>query len=282
MKDLLNKYSEANMFSLSERFSYLDRSTGEYSYYYLSDDECDNIIKSLELETYSRLKKMYDENPLSYDFDELFHDIKDECFLANDRFIADRNMRNETNYESNKSIWMMYHDINYMVQVKRTLLELAKRGQLYDECDLFETREYGLLCKYIKDTEIKFNNHCTVGPLFRTYYFELNDKTREWLLGRESVFNFRDGLEDLALYLDEKILYSSCTHEEDEVFYKPTTQKGNIDNLMALMGVSKKKETKEVKEPKETKEKKEKTNRKNNSKKTKKDGSTSKKGRKKR
>ena len=77
---------------------------------------------------------------------------------------------------------------------------------------------YAELKPYLKRKELSFETHCTMGPLFETYYFELNDITKKWLLKYKSVFDFngeyREYLQDLALYKNEKLMFSSCTHEE--------------------------------------------------------------------
>ena len=61
--------------------------------------------------------------------------------------------------------------------------------------------------------KITFNTYVTGGPLQIIYYFELNDETKEYLLEFKDDYSFNNGLEDLALYKDDKILYASCTHE---------------------------------------------------------------------
>lgn len=256
MKKLLSKYKDCNVFSLSERYSYLDLASGDYRYYYLNDDEASEVVKKLEDETYSRLKELYKKNKLGYDFDDLYDDIIDECMSANDRFIADCVIKGQTKYKNEGPIWMMYHDINDMLFLKRTFLELASKGKENRICELFDTFEYSVLRKNIISSEVKFNNHATVGPLFRTYYFRLNDETKEWLLLRESVFDFRDDLQDLALYIDDKIVYSSCTHEQLETFFKVTKRKGELNKLAELKKSSKKSvKTEEKKRNKKTEKK---------------------------
>lgn len=214
MKKLLRKYKDCDMFSLSERYSYFDLDTQEYRYYNLNDDECDIVIRRLEEETYNRLLELYLEYDYEDDFDEVYQDIKNECIMANNRFIVDAAVNGETKYKCDGPIWMMYHDINHMVFAKRNLIELTKDSKVYELSDLFETEEYKALSDSIITSEIKFNNHCTTGPLFRTYYFDFNNVTKRWLSNRKDVFDFRDGLEDLAFYKDGTLVYSTCTHEE--------------------------------------------------------------------
>ena len=44
------------------------------------------------------------------------------------------------------------------------------------------------------------------------YYFKLNDETKKYLLQFRNDFYMRD-LDDLSLYNDDEVKFSSCTHE---------------------------------------------------------------------
>lgn len=59
---------------------------------------------------------------------------------------------------------------------------------------------------------MSFSWHCTMGPLAKVHRFRLNDKTKKWLKQFKSDYDL-EGLEDLALYKGDELLFSSCTHE---------------------------------------------------------------------
>lgn len=63
--------------------------------------------------------------------------------------------------------------------------------------------------------EISFQNHCTTsGCLMINYYFKLNGETKELLRNYKNDFEIDiNSLEDLALYKDDELKFSSCTHE---------------------------------------------------------------------
>ncbi len=56
--------------------------------------------------------------------------------------------------------------------------------------------------------------HCTTsGQLHKIFRFRLTEETKRWLLRFPTDYDLQP-LEDLAFYRGEKILFSSCTHEE--------------------------------------------------------------------
>lgn len=202
MKKTLKKYNTANIFCLSERVGNV----------YISKDDAIKIIEMFEIETYEYLKELfykvkesgYFEN--NYDFDTLYNDIQEECLNKKDYFIADKIDDGKTKYGNDGCIYTMYHEINrlYFDSFKLLGYQFFKKEEVIIEDEVLKNN--------LIRTEIKYNNYSTIGPLFRMYYFELNDTTREWLLKKGDVLNF-NGLEDFALLHDNQLLYSTCTHE---------------------------------------------------------------------
>ena len=97
------------------------------------------------------------------------------------------------------------------IEFVKALRNLSDQGQ----CLIDSNDKYDVLKPYIKHKEISFHTHCTISSsLFETYYFELNDVTRQWLLNYKDAFSFdAEPLEDFALYKDFELKFSSCTHE---------------------------------------------------------------------
>ena len=112
----------------------------------------------------------------------------------------------------------LYYDFQFYRE-QLSYLENLKKSQIQYKSIVESNEKYKELIPFIKKRELSFETHCTKSSvLFETYYFELNNITKKWLLKHKSVFDF-DGenpneLQDLALYKDEELMFSSCTHEE--------------------------------------------------------------------
>ena len=88
---------------------------------------------------------------------------------------------------------------------------------MVDKC--FNEKEYIALKKYYEKSELSFFTHCSLGPLQMTLFFELNEDTKQWL-GDHSEDGFVVGkLQDLAVYRNGELVYSSCTHEKEQTFF---------------------------------------------------------------
>lgn len=65
----------------------------------------------------------------------------------------------------------------------------------------------------LQDIKAGFVWHCNVSSeLSKTFFFELNEDTKKWLLRHGNDYAF-EILQDLAFYNGDKLLFSSCTHE---------------------------------------------------------------------
>lgn len=204
MKIILDKYNFCNRFSLS----------GQRGFYKLSDKEADEIINITKKRNREECKKIW-ESINNKDklppFEEVIQDIEIEILNFGTDYIVDV-VGEKTKY--GREFWHIYSLLSNEIEQ----LELIRSLQKTEETGpyLIDTnRKYEILKPYIKRKEISFHTHCTISSiLYETYYFELNEETKKWLLNYEDVFSF-DGepLEDLAFYKDEKLKFSSCTHE---------------------------------------------------------------------
>lgn len=204
MKKLLEKYNFCNRFSLS----------GHREFYKLSDAEAGEIIKITKKRNREECKNIWgniNNKGKLPSFEQVIQDIETEILNFNGDYIVDV-VGEKTKY--GREFWHIYSLLSNEVEQ----LELVKTLQSSSESgpDLIDIdRKYDFLKSYIKHKEISFHTHCSISSiLFETYYFELNEETKKWLLNYDDVFSF-DGeiLEDLAFYKDEKLKFSSCTHE---------------------------------------------------------------------
>ncbi len=181
-----------------------------------------------------RLKPYYDKSMKegaslpSYDsfFDEITNEVK--CFMkkypvidiyyGDSPFICDHVGKDTKYSEPIQYIWHFYHIIHHCLMSLESLIGL-------DACEKFEPVQLDKECNkelkpYFLRYEFTYDTHCTSGPLQVVYYFALNEKTRSWLNQFKTDYSFYEkgaidsGFEDLALYKNGKLEFSSCTHEQ--------------------------------------------------------------------
>ena len=225
MKDLLDKFSESDSFSL----------TGSILGIAITNEVKNNSLEEIKsktrkylLEHYERLK----EQMPNISFDDLYQEIELECLnfginqkkfymekygFFNNSFICDYVMKERdgirTKYtEPMGYFWHFYHRVGQNFDREEYLDELMKKDNKLEPVDRIEDE---ILKSNLIRYEILFHNHCTEsGSLMINYYFKLNDDTRKWLLQFESDFDLECNLEDLAFYKNGELMFSSCTHEE--------------------------------------------------------------------
>lgn len=226
MKHLLTKYNSCDTFSLT--CPYNEGYSIEYPYgkYKLDKVLGKQALANLEehfknnlLDRYNAFKNEINDLP---DFETLYNEIKEETreYQKNwtkdkSPFISDTVYKKETKYHTPEQFyWHFYHDICHL-QVFNESLEAMYKNNEERALDVeFDDEKYKVLKPYIKDIEVTFVWHCTVsGQLSKVFYIELNETTKEWLNQFESPFDI-EGLEDLALYKNNELKYSCCTHEE--------------------------------------------------------------------
>lgn len=216
MKRILEIFSDCDSFSL----------TYSNNINKISKTEKERLLKSRVDDEKYRLKRYYDkiqeneENLLDFDF--LFNEILTECKEFNKNslkkpykngspFIADHVGKDTKYSEPFNLIWMMYHNIQHALMSIDNLKNIDIENEDYFNIDCIEnTILQNNLIKY----EFTHQTHCTSGPLQLVYYFKLNNETKKWLLQFEDDYDIiKSGYEDLAIYKENNLKFSSCTHE---------------------------------------------------------------------
>ena len=203
MSYLLTKYSNANMFSLSHEI-YNETHITKNEYESIKNESIDRAKKTL-LGIYNKY------NYTEKDFDTLFNDILNECIEKKDLYLHDKLGINTKYKEPREMFWHFYHSACFIlnhINILDKCLETkeANRDLILDK--------YEELKPFVKREELYFGNHTTLlSNLDLTYYFELNDETKKWLLKHSTIYDFENDLWDLAFYIGDKIIFSSCTHE---------------------------------------------------------------------
>lgn len=158
-------------------------------------------------------------------FDKLYRDVESECRSFRKKhgrdaekyfgnvFFADRFMRGKTKYKKPPELWHIYHAVDFVETCRFSLGKMKGNKEVRPlDCEL-DKEEYRELKSSLKKIDVSFNWHCTTsGSLSKTFYFELNDKTVNWLKKHRDDYDF-NLLEDLAFYSGDKVRFSSCTHE---------------------------------------------------------------------
>lgn len=246
MKEILDKYNDANKFSL----------TGSCSGYKITEEEFMNAIKDMEEHNKERHKKIYQIrrekfNDPEYDVDKVYEEIKEECIkyrqehkksyvplrelyspeelkqyiqiteqytqVEDTDALLDRLIEvgdsitscvgKTTKYDNNFS--HIYHDVDMTLKCLEDKEKYLSNGVL-DPLDAVPEE----LKEYLLYYEVSFHNEVsTRSILMINYYFVLNDATKKYLLKFKDDFNM-DELEDLTLYKDDQVLFYSCTHEK--------------------------------------------------------------------
>lgn len=243
MKKILEKYSNCDTFSL----------TGGALEYNITEEEFLNALKKIEEMTKEEKRKQFEDNKdefLNYpEFDVMYDEIKQECYTFDNKknrksyinkhydsksiemykklgfttekieeiknnffhcsFIADE-IGNKTKYGKENTVffWNLYHDIAMNIDRKKDKSKYCiNNGKNLLEQIPKELNEYFLYY------EVSYFNSVTISSrLMINYYFQLNKETKKYLQQFRNDFELTD-LEDLTLYKNNEIIFSSCTHE---------------------------------------------------------------------
>lgn len=243
MEKILDKYSNCDVFSL----------TGRAYGCNVSEEEFLKALNKMESSSKEEKRKQYEDNKgklVNYpDFDELYEEIKKECYKFDS--------------EENKARYLREHfDKKIIADFKKMGMSSGKIKEIKDDffrCSFIAdevgvTTKYGSECigffwrfyhdiatiidcskkqnKYcindVKDLlsqipkqlkehfmyyEVSFFNEVTISDdLMVNYYFKLNDETKKYLLQFKNDFCLNE-LEDLVFYKDGEVKFYSCTHE---------------------------------------------------------------------
>lgn len=231
MKTLLNKYSNCDTFSLT--CPYNDGFSIEHPYgiYHLEKKLGEHAFKEIQKETKKMLQIRYDKSKDEINnlpsFEVIYEDIKNETleYYRNFNpkmglFICDNVRKKLTKYHTPESFyWHFYHSIGLLCDYDTTLKNTYKNTPKRDLDAEFNDPKYSILKPYIKKIDVTFTWHCTTTTqLHKVFYIELNNTTKQWLEQFDSPFDIT-GLEDLALYQNNNLKYSCCTHEEMDSEY---------------------------------------------------------------
>ena len=222
--------------------------------YNVTEDEFLNALVKIEEHNKDEKRKIYENNKEKFvnypEFDKLYDEIKQECydfdceenrqFYINKHYSDDKlekyrkmGMSDEEINEMKENFfrcsfivdqvgkitkygneymgffWNLYHDIAMNIErQKNKEIYCINNGKSPLEQIPLELKEHFLYY------EVSYFNSVTIsGGLMINYYFKFNDETKKYLLRFRNDFYLRD-LEDLTLYKDDEIRFSSCTHEE--------------------------------------------------------------------
>lgn len=108
--------------------------------------------------------------------------------------------------------WHLYHTCQNIIMNADSLKELPVEEAFADL--VFEDDFNKPLKAHLLKVKYTYSSHCTIGPLQLIYHFKLNDQTKAWLNQFEDDYALEDSdFEDLAIYKNDEIKFSSCTHE---------------------------------------------------------------------
>ena len=174
-------------------------------------------------------KESQTENSLP-EFDVLFDDIVDECTKFYDKirgkdimklcnngnspFICDHVGKDTKYSEPLKLIWHFYHNVQQVLMSNDNLINLSECNELNTEKIFIDSKDK-ILKENLLSYEFTYLTHCTGGPLQLVLYFPLNENTKKWLLQFKNDYDLENSnFEDLAIYNNDKLEFSSCTHEQ--------------------------------------------------------------------
>ncbi len=204
--DILNKYKEADTFSL----------TGSSYKMYITKEEYEKALVNAKEEIKKHLKQMYDKKaPFVANissFNEVFNEIEGECREYNLNYKPKRCMfimdKIDTFTKYGEMFRCFYQDISFHID-RENDMNSFKFNKGKDPVKVLPTILQNNLIKY----EVSFFNSVTEsGMLMINYYFKLNDETKKYLLNYETDFDL-DELQDLTLYQNNKMKFYSCTHD---------------------------------------------------------------------
>ena len=225
MQGIISKYEkEADSFVLVAPY---EEELLDEMYVEFGDDSKSETINDLENKIITKLKGYYDiylddiKKTTNKSFETIIDDIKQEirkALMQAERdnvlmFLCDKVHVGKTLYqEPQQFFWHAYHDLQFLIECESNI-DLVENNQ-------FEYLEKNTIIndlRTLKPWLISFNTsyswHCTTtNRLSIVFKFQLNEETKKYLLKFKTDYDLK-GLEDLAFYKGEKLLFSSCTHE---------------------------------------------------------------------
>ena len=223
MKGLLEKYSTASEFEVVVPYGHGYTASSPYGTVKLSKKDAEIAIDGLQKQTIKSLKATYDnlskkDKSLIPEFEVFINDVivEIETLLDGrriDLFMCDKVSKGQTKYsEPIKFVWRAYLELE---ELSKRKIEVVKMQDIPESRSL--TCELDGVFSDIKECFISATptyswHSTTTSMLYKLYRFKLNEKSKNWLMQFEDDYKI-EGFEDLAFYRDDKILFSSCTHE---------------------------------------------------------------------
>ncbi len=220
MQGILDRYVKADAFELvspyNKNFEFLgvkaDEKIGGI------EDAVSGLRKHLLSELKDRFNKYQDKikESTTKDFDAIIDDIGNEILKAKKKhkeivFLCDQVYEGKTKYVNpTEFFWHAYHSMTLIIECQ----ENAKK-QLEEKAKIEERvlKDLEYLQPHIIFAKLSYSWHCTTSSALSVVFrFKLNEETKKYLLRFKDDYALR-GLEDLALYRGDKLLFSSCTHE---------------------------------------------------------------------
>ena len=238
MKDILNKYSDCDVFSL----------TGSSIDYKITQDEFEKAVKTITEQYKNKLREKYNaiDHTKYPNFDDLYSEIYGEC----SEFCNDKNKEKYLNEHFDESLFKQIGFSNSKIDnMKRNFFscmfiidgvgKTTKYGKedynffynfyqnvsMIKDCENNKDRfaKDGIdpkeqIPKKLKNSLIKyeisfFNSVNISSQLMINYYFTFDDESKSYLSKFKDDFDLKE-LQDLTLYKDDKIQFYSCTHEK--------------------------------------------------------------------
>jgi hypothetical protein len=212
IKSILKKCSDCNVFSLTTSIDFK-----------ISGKDANHALEVLKQYHKNYLLEEYEKNKNQYSlpsFEQLYDDIQQECIKFKehnddeDHFICDEVGFTTKYSEPLNFFWHFYNMIETEKRDEKLLNTYINYSNNKNHFDILELEQYQALKPYVIKDEISFITHCTIGPLSQTIYFKLNEETKKWLLQYKCYYDIHNDLQDLAIYKDSQIVFSSCTHEK--------------------------------------------------------------------
>lgn len=209
-----------------------------YGKYKLSKADADRAFETVDKYTKQNLRQMYD-NRLNVkqkaalpSFEVLCEEIKAECIAHDNKrkrgelgeedspFACDLVSDGKVKYsEPDDVFWHFYNFIGHEYCGYDNTCEVLEKltgNPLERPLDsALQQPPYSELLPYLVSATPTFVWHCTFsGMLNIVFRFRFNERTKAWLAKHYNEKGcIIDGLEDLAFYRGDELLFSQCTHE---------------------------------------------------------------------
>ncbi len=228
MQYLLDKYSDCDSFSLCALV--VDNS--------ITQEEATRSLLENQALNKTKLQELYNtyKDQISEDFETIYREVLAECKefqktvkaknsdeFYHCSFICDQVGQTTKYFTPTEFFWHLYLTLGMELDQNEELDKLLSSDKT-SSISLLTTPEYAELKPYLIEFKYTFQTHCTTcGNLQIEMRFSLNEQTKRWLLKHKNDYDFDGELQDLAFYKNNKLRFSSCTHEG---FHKDVT---NVD-----------------------------------------------------